>query len=213
MGWEAAYLAQIDKQRNAELKILRWYRIMLNVVLQLGRASPVIAAMLTCVTYALLGTLNIAVVMPMISIFQSLRVPFIMLPMVVQLIVMLMVTVHRVEAYLALPDAPASSATEDGTLLTIDNLDLAPVEVAVTPDSLPSGVNSIDIRVDADISGLFYEGSAGVFGDLDGDGRVCGSDLTVLLSQWGSGGGSADLDGDGFVGGPDLTTLLAFWDC
>ena len=103
--------------------------------------------------------------------------------------------------------------TEDGALLTIDNLNLAPVEVAVTPDSLPSGVNSIDIRVDADISGLSYEGSAGLIGDLDNDGQVCGSDLTVLLSQWGSGNGSADLDGDGFVGGPDLTTLLAFWDC
>ncbi len=46
--------------------------------------------------------------------------------------------------------------------------------------------------------------------DLDGDGTVGGSDLAVLLSQWG-GPGSADLDGDGTVGGSDLAALLGAW--
>lgn len=107
----------------------------------------------------------------------------------------------------------SGTLSEDGTSsLIISNLDLEEVQVAVTPDSLPSGVNSIEIKVDADLSSLVYEGSLGVFGDLDGDGLVCGSDLTILLAQWGS-SGSADLNGDGFVGGPDLTTLLANWSC
>ncbi|MFO0875305.1 MAG: hypothetical protein U0575_15230 [Phycisphaerales bacterium] len=47
-------------------------------------------------------------------------------------------------------------------------------------------------------------------GDLDGDRMVDGSDLGVLLSQWG-GPGSADLDDDGVVGGGDLGILLAGW--
>ena len=107
----------------------------------------------------------------------------------------------------------SGTLTEDGSsTLIISNLDLDEVEVAVTPDSLPTGVNSIEIRVDANLSSLVYEGSLGVFGDLDGDGLVCGSDLTILLAQWGS-TGSADLDGDGFVSGPDLTSLLANWSC
>ena len=101
---------------------------------------------------------------------------------------------------------------EDGAVFTIDNLDLAPVEVAVTPDSLPSGVNSINIKVDANISSLVYQGVGGLPADLDGDGQVCGSDLTILLAQWG-GDGTADLDGDGLVGGTDIATLLAAWDC
>ena len=49
--------------------------------------------------------------------------------------------------------------------------------------------------------------------DLDGDGRVNGSDLGVLFTQWGQ-GGTADFDGDGIVGGSDLGALFAAWgDC
>ena len=106
----------------------------------------------------------------------------------------------------------SGSFSESGGILTINNLNLDAVEVAVAPDSLPSGVNSIDIVVDANISSLVYEGVAGIPQDLDNDGNVCGSDLTILLAQWGT-SGSADFDGDGFVGGPDLTALLAAWDC
>jgi hypothetical protein len=49
-----------------------------------------------------------------------------------------------------------------------------------------------------------------VFGDLDGDGRVSGSDLGLLLGMWG-GRGAADLDGDGTVSGSDLGLLLGAW--
>ena len=45
--------------------------------------------------------------------------------------------------------------------------------------------------------------------DLDGDGTVGGSDLTILLASWGE--GDADLDGSGVVDGSDLTMLLAAW--
>ncbi len=47
-------------------------------------------------------------------------------------------------------------------------------------------------------------------GDLNGDGVVDGSDLTLLLAGWGS-GGPADLNNDGTVNGSDLTILLANW--
>ena len=46
--------------------------------------------------------------------------------------------------------------------------------------------------------------------DLDGDRVVGGSDLSVILSNWG-GGGAGDLNGDGLVSGPDLTTMLSAW--
>ena len=46
--------------------------------------------------------------------------------------------------------------------------------------------------------------------DLDGDRVVGGSDLSVILSDWG-GGGAGDLNGDGLVSGPDLTTMLSAW--
>jgi endonuclease/exonuclease/phosphatase family metal-dependent hydrolase len=47
-------------------------------------------------------------------------------------------------------------------------------------------------------------------GDLNGDGVVDASDLSLLLAQWGT-SGAADIDGDGVVGGSDLALLLANW--
>lgn len=45
--------------------------------------------------------------------------------------------------------------------------------------------------------------------DLDGDGSVAGSDLGVLLGDWG--GSTADIDGDGTVAGSDLGIMLGAW--
>jgi len=47
--------------------------------------------------------------------------------------------------------------------------------------------------------------------DLDDDGSVGASDLSLLLASWGASGASADLDGDGDVGASDLSLLLAAW--
>lgn len=46
--------------------------------------------------------------------------------------------------------------------------------------------------------------------DINCDGAVNGTDLTVLLSSWGS-SGSGDINGDGSVNGTDLTALLGAW--
>jgi len=47
--------------------------------------------------------------------------------------------------------------------------------------------------------------------DLDGDGAVGSSDLSILLGNWGASGGPADLTGDGSVGSADLAELLGAW--
>jgi hypothetical protein len=52
---------------------------------------------------------------------------------------------------------------------------------------------------------------AGPAGDLNGDGRVTGADVGLLLVQFGGPGPVGDLDGDGHVGGSDLGLLLADW--
>ena len=52
-------------------------------------------------------------------------------------------------------------------------------------------------------------------GDLDGDGTVGGSDLSIMLGYWGpcaaTGDCFADLDNDDVVGGADLALLLGLW--
>ena len=51
----------------------------------------------------------------------------------------------------------------------------------------------------------------GCTGDIDGDQRIDGLDLTVLLGLWGTDDPIADFDGSGLVDGNDLTTLLGNW--
>ncbi len=46
--------------------------------------------------------------------------------------------------------------------------------------------------------------------DLDGDGRIDGLDLGILLSNWGN-PGRGDLDGSGAVDGADLGAVLSAW--
>lgn len=51
-----------------------------------------------------------------------------------------------------------------------------------------------------------------LIGDLNGDARVNGADIAILLSGWGEDAGfGADLDDNGFVNGADLAMLLANW--
>ena len=47
-------------------------------------------------------------------------------------------------------------------------------------------------------------------GDINGDGLVNGSDLSILLNAWG-GTGPADLNQDGTVNGMDLAIMMNAW--
>lgn len=56
-------------------------------------------------------------------------------------------------------------------------------------------------------------GGAPLLGDLDADGVVSASDLSILLGAWGRCGGcAADLDGNGTVDSADLAILLGAWN-
>lgn len=48
-------------------------------------------------------------------------------------------------------------------------------------------------------------------GDVNGDGRVDGADIGLLIGAWGSSNPAADLNGDGVVDGGDLGILLGGW--
>ena len=56
------------------------------------------------------------------------------------------------------------------------------------------------------------QGSSCPIADLNGDGRVGGSDLLILLADWNAPGGPADFDYDGHVNVSDLLFLLSHWD-
>ena len=47
--------------------------------------------------------------------------------------------------------------------------------------------------------------------DFNGDGIVNGSDLALLLGDWGRKGSAYDVTGDGILNGADLSILLGTW--
>jgi hypothetical protein len=71
-----------------------------------------------------------------------------------------------------------------------------------TDSAVEAGVDNVSLQKVACATPLV--------GDVNGDGKVDGFDLGLLLSQWGT-AGAADFNGDGTVDGFDLGALLSNW--
>ena len=70
------------------------------------------------------------------------------------------------------------------------------------------------------VAGLFTDNGGNTIaqecceGDVDGDGAINGSDLSMVLGAWGETGsqlGSVDINNDGIVNGADLSKVLGAW--
>ena len=48
-------------------------------------------------------------------------------------------------------------------------------------------------------------------GDINGDGVVDGTDLSILLGYWGLDAPDVDINGDGVIDGTDLSIVLGHW--
>ena len=109
--WEASYCERIRKQREAELQQLRILRGLQVVIMSLGRSSPIFANGITFVCVWLVrGHLDASVVFPAMQVFQALRVPFIVLPMGLPVLMQILVAAKRLSAHLALDDQPPLQA-------------------------------------------------------------------------------------------------------
>jgi hypothetical protein len=58
---------------------------------------------------------------------------------------------------------------------------------------------------------VVYGRAAALIGDINGDGKVDITDLSIMLSDWGTNNAAADLNHDGTVNVFDLSLLLAHW--
>jgi hypothetical protein len=81
--------------------------------------------------------------------------------------------------------------------------------VYVWQDGATGAVDLLAQRIGDDRS---VGGNPTVPADLNGDGTVDGSDLTIVLAAWGSSDAIPDINDDGVVNGLDLTVVLAAWD-
>jgi hypothetical protein len=97
----------------------------------------------------------------------------------------------------------------DSGILRISELDLETINIEIDPATLPDGLDTLQVVVETDFTGVVYQGGFNAC-DLDGDGSVGGSDLSILLGYWGN-CCRGDLDGNGNVDGADLSILLSCW--
>jgi ABC-type multidrug transport system fused ATPase/permease subunit len=148
--WEEAYLARLQQARTVELHHQRRFRRLSVTSTALGRASPMVAAALTFIIYSRLYELEAAVIFPALSVFQSLRLPFILLPIIFNNLVSVFVSIRRVSAFLDLPEqpprgmlldaAPADANARSGApaaLLSFENASVGWPEAAKPPAKLP----------------------------------------------------------------------------
>jgi hypothetical protein len=106
--------------------------------------------------------------------------------------------------------------SEGGALLTRQNapsIDVEPLVVGtISIDGNGDDVLALGPGTSDAASNLFLQRFAepALFGDLDGDGAIGASDLSILLLNWGE-AGPTDLDGNGTTDAVDIGLLLDRW--
>ena len=112
--WEDAYLQRIDAARTAELKFHRRYRILVIICVAIGRSSPMAGAAVAFAVFSRFSALRTETILPALSIFQTLRLPFILIPLVLQLSAVVSVSIRRIGNYLSLPEQPVRQQAAKG---------------------------------------------------------------------------------------------------
>jgi len=106
-GWEEKYNERITETRNEECVHIRNYRLAHVSSIASGRASPVLAAMVTLVFYAVSeDELDIADAYAAVSIFQALRLGLIFVPLCATALMAFDVTMKRLNTYFKRPEKP-----------------------------------------------------------------------------------------------------------
>jgi len=114
-GWEGRFLSRVEAIRNKEVIGIAKYRVTHVSNIVMGRASPVLSSMVTLIVFALGegAELNMANAFVTVSVFQSLRLALIMIPLATQSLMAVSVSLMRMERYLLVKQvAPRTLITE-----------------------------------------------------------------------------------------------------
>lgn len=113
-GWETAFLNRIDKIRQKEIRSIQKILAIRDGIQAISMAVPVFASMLSFITYALTNNvLNPAPIFSSLSLFNNLRMPLNMLPMIAGQVIDAYASIKRIQEFLL-----AEEATEDADIDT-----------------------------------------------------------------------------------------------
>lgn len=105
-GWETAFLERIDRIRQKEIRSIQFVLAIRDGVQAISMAIPVFASMLSFITYALTNNvLNPAPIFSSLSLFNNLRMPLNLLPMVGGQVVDAYASIKRIQEFLLAEEA------------------------------------------------------------------------------------------------------------
>ncbi|PMD34604.1 ABC multidrug transporter-like protein [Hyaloscypha variabilis F] len=100
-GWESAFLARLGEIRNREVRSIQILLAIRNAINAVSMSLPIFSSMLAFITYSLTShSLNPAHVFSSLALFNSLRMPLNLLPLVIGQVVDAWSSVYRIQEYL-----------------------------------------------------------------------------------------------------------------
>ena len=100
-GWESSFLERIGDIRKREIRAIQWLLAIRNAINAVSMSLPIFASMLSFVTYSLSShDLNPAYVFSSLALFNSLRMPLNLLPLVIGQVVDAWSSLARIQDFL-----------------------------------------------------------------------------------------------------------------
>ncbi|KAJ5675972.1 hypothetical protein N7462_008869 [Penicillium macrosclerotiorum] len=100
-GWESSFLARLKEIRKREIRSIQTLLAVRNAILCVSMSIPIFASMLAFITYALSKhDLNPAPIFSSLALFNSLRMPLNMLPLVIGQVTDASTALNRIQEFL-----------------------------------------------------------------------------------------------------------------
>lgn len=100
-GWESSFLARVEEIRNREIHMIQVLLAIRNVINAIAMTLPIFASVVAFVTYSSTNhNMNPAQVFSSLALFNSLRMPLNLLPLVIGQVIDAWSSVQRIQEYL-----------------------------------------------------------------------------------------------------------------
>ncbi|KXN89182.1 Multidrug resistance-associated protein 1 [Leucoagaricus sp. SymC.cos] len=133
-AWESFYIHQIGDLRRREISAVRKQAIARSLLISMVTFIPVLAAILSFITYALSGhDLNIAIIFTSLQLFNVIRMPLIFFPFVLSALSDAMVALGRIGTFLTAEELPEPYKIEQGRATAVE------VDGDFTWETVPNG--------------------------------------------------------------------------
>ncbi|KAK7734458.1 ATP-binding cassette transporter yor1 [Botryosphaeria dothidea] len=105
-GWETSFMERIDTIRNKEIRMIQKVLAIRNGINAVGMSMPVFASMLSFITYSLSNhVLDPAPIFSSLALFNSLRLPLNLLPLVLGQVIDAYSSIKRIQEFLLAEEA------------------------------------------------------------------------------------------------------------